>query len=72
MKQTILNETELKFRLVEIYQEEQIKLIKERWNNLLPYEKKFSYVVGARKDLTTIPRYRTVKTRVATWDMRLG
>jgi hypothetical protein len=43
MKQKILTETELKFRLVEIYKEEQIKLLEQRWNNLLPYEKKFIF-----------------------------
>ncbi len=43
MKQTILTETQLKFRLVEIYKEEQNKLLEERWDNLLPYEKKFIF-----------------------------
>jgi len=43
MRESILNEQQLKFRLVEIYKEEQIKLIEERWNNLLPYEKKFVF-----------------------------
>ncbi|MEY4573396.1 MAG: hypothetical protein RLZ10_2686 [Bacteroidota bacterium] len=41
MKQTILTETQLKFRLVEIYKEEQFKILEEKWNKLSSNDKKF-------------------------------
>jgi hypothetical protein len=41
MKQTILTETQLKFRLVEIYKEEQFKILEEKWNKLSSSDKKF-------------------------------
>jgi hypothetical protein len=41
MKQTILTETQLKFRLVEIYKEEQFKILEEKWDKLSSSDKKF-------------------------------
>jgi hypothetical protein len=43
MKKNILNDSEFKTKIVEIYREEQIKIIKERWESLTGSEKRFVF-----------------------------
>jgi hypothetical protein len=43
MKKNILNDSEFKTKIVEIYREEQIKLLEEKWNMLSYQDKKFVF-----------------------------